>query len=218
MSGSLARAEAPETTRQRILDVAEGLFAREGVEQVTLRAITATAGVNVAAVHYHFGSKDELLRAIFVRRMQPLLEERARRLSRCPGSTAEPSAAVEAIVRAYVEPTFEYDCAENEFGFNRLIARLAHDSRTSPVDVFSFVQDEADRSFIDALSAVLPHLPEDELLWRLSLVLGMLFHAMATRARIALRGPRTNDPRDMSLVVPELIRAGSAVFLAPPAR
>src|SRR5690242_8727288 len=58
-----------ETTRDRILDLAEDMFAESGIDKVSLRAVTAAAGVNVSAIHYHFGSKDELLRAIFIRRL-----------------------------------------------------------------------------------------------------------------------------------------------------
>ena len=58
-------------TKEQILDVAERMFAESGVHGVSLRAIIAEAGVNLAAVHYHFGSKDALVEAVFERRVGP---------------------------------------------------------------------------------------------------------------------------------------------------
>ncbi|MEJ2200328.1 MAG: TetR family transcriptional regulator, partial [Desulfuromonadaceae bacterium] len=67
-------------TKERILDAAEELFARQGFHATSLRAITGGAQVNLAAVNYHFGSKDGLLEAVFSRRLTPLNQERQRRL------------------------------------------------------------------------------------------------------------------------------------------
>ncbi len=58
-------------TKTRILDSAESLFAEHGFEGTSLRQITSAAGVNLASVNYHFRSKDELIRAIFARRVEP---------------------------------------------------------------------------------------------------------------------------------------------------
>ena len=56
-------------TKDRILDVAETLFADNGFAATSLRDITREAGVNIAAVNYHFGSKDGLLGAVLERRI-----------------------------------------------------------------------------------------------------------------------------------------------------
>ena len=74
-----------ESTRMRILDSAEHLFSERGVNGASLRTIVAHAGVNTAAVHYHFGSKNGLLEAVFARRTVPIAEER-RHLD-CGGGT-----------------------------------------------------------------------------------------------------------------------------------
>ena len=63
-------------TKERILDAAERLFGRHGIEQSSLRAITAEAGVNLAAVNYHFQSKEVLARAVFARRIGPVNRRR----------------------------------------------------------------------------------------------------------------------------------------------
>ena len=69
-----------EPTQVRLLDAAERLIGARGVEGVSLRAINAEAGSNVAAAHYHFGSKESLVRAVLARRMSVLAEERYARL------------------------------------------------------------------------------------------------------------------------------------------
>ena len=70
-------------TRESLLDAAESLFSDRGIQAASLRAITEQAGANLAAVHYHFGSKQGLVRAVFSRRLAPLNEERLRRLAHC---------------------------------------------------------------------------------------------------------------------------------------
>ena len=71
---------AKRSTKDRIMDAAEALFALNGSSGASLRAITRRAKVNLAAVHYHFGSKDRLLEAVLARRLLPLNAERIRRL------------------------------------------------------------------------------------------------------------------------------------------
>ncbi|WP_226661908.1 TetR/AcrR family transcriptional regulator [Microbulbifer aggregans] len=66
----------------RILDAAEVLFAERGFTETSLRTITSTAGVNLAAVNYHFGSKKELIQAVFERFLTPFTEHLDSELSR----------------------------------------------------------------------------------------------------------------------------------------
>ena len=172
-------AEDVDPTRLKLLDTAETLFARHGIDNTSLRAITAAAGANVAAVHYHFGSKDELLREIFIRRMTPLIEERLRRLEKCKGAAKR--VLVEKIVAAYVEPTFEYDCSQNQFGFNRLLARLSLENQRERTDVFHFIQRDGNTQFVDALLAAAPHLQRETVQLRLELLLGMIVQALSIR-------------------------------------
>jgi AcrR family transcriptional regulator len=73
------RKAGPEATRQKILDAAEILFAERGFHSVSVRDITAAAGVDVALVHYHFGNKQLLFETVFMRRAELLNAERLRR-------------------------------------------------------------------------------------------------------------------------------------------
>ncbi len=76
----LVEETSAKSTGERILDAAEGLFARQSIRTTSLREITELAEVNIAAVNYHFRSKDALLRAVYERSFQPLNAERLRLL------------------------------------------------------------------------------------------------------------------------------------------
>ena len=88
-------------TKETILDSAEQLFAEQGFAPTSLRAITARAGVNLAAVNYHFGSKADLSREVLARRLEPLNRERLRLLDACEATGKPP---LEGIVAAFVAP------------------------------------------------------------------------------------------------------------------
>jgi AcrR family transcriptional regulator len=98
---------AGEETRERILDAAERLFARKGITSTSMRALTAAAGVNLAAVHYHFGSKEALLDAVIERRAEPCNAARNRALDRHLAERAEAAPDVEQVLRAFLEPVVE---------------------------------------------------------------------------------------------------------------
>ena len=78
-------------TKDRLLDTAEQLFAQTGIEATSLRTITAEAGANLAAIHYHFGSKETLIQEVFARRVEPVNQERLRQLDELE-ATAYPNA------------------------------------------------------------------------------------------------------------------------------
>src|SRR5215472_7846744 len=95
--------EAAGDTKSRLLGVAERLFADQGFDGVSVRQLTAAAGVNLAAVNYHFGSKEGLLSAIFEQRCRPMNEERLRRLSDCAEHAHRPP-MLEQIIAAFIAP------------------------------------------------------------------------------------------------------------------
>jgi AcrR family transcriptional regulator len=93
-----------DQTRTAILAAAERLYADRGFGDVTLRDIVAEANVNLAAVNYHFGSKDELIAELFVTRSLALNRERLRELKAAEekgGGTAD----ISDVLRALVGPT-----------------------------------------------------------------------------------------------------------------
>src|SRR5215210_3323089 len=109
-------------TRESLLDAAENLFSEHGIQAASLRQITQHASANLAAVNYHFGSKDGLVRAVFSRRLRPMNDERRRRLEQCD---LEAEDAVEQILTAFLEPLLRLvaERPDGVQGFARLMGR-----------------------------------------------------------------------------------------------
>src|SRR5580658_8740460 len=93
-------------TKSKILDVAENLFGNYGFEGTSLRDITAKAQVNLAAVNYHFQSKDSLIDAVLARRIEPVNRRRFEMLD-----AAGPQATLEQILEAFMVPVLDQDLA-----------------------------------------------------------------------------------------------------------
>src|SRR4051812_4019575 len=110
-------------TRTRILDAAEELFMRHGFEGTSMRLLTAKAGVNLAAVNYHFGSKHALIEALLRRRLDPMNQARLAELEKleASGETLSP----EAIIRAFIVPSLRLveDAKSGGRNFIRLLGR-----------------------------------------------------------------------------------------------
>src|SRR3954471_14093749 len=99
---TLRAVKPPHETRTRILDAAEELFMQHGFEGTSMRLLTAKAGVNLAAVNYHFGSKDALVEAVFRRRLHPINVARVAELDKLEATDGAPSPG--AIIRAFITP------------------------------------------------------------------------------------------------------------------
>ena len=87
------QAERSSATRERLLDVAERLFARRGLDAVSVRDITQAAGANLGAITYHFGTMRKLIVAVFDRRMAPLTRQRLEALDAMEKAAGEGSVA-----------------------------------------------------------------------------------------------------------------------------
>src|SRR5258708_6348810 len=107
-------------TKQKILDTAEQLFGEQGYAATSLRQVIAAAEVNVAAVHYHFGSKEDLLDAVVNRKVGPVNVARMERLDRLEAETKPID--VEQVLEAFLMPTAEM--AEHNPTFVRLMGRI----------------------------------------------------------------------------------------------
>ena len=112
-------------TKERILDVAERLFADFGYKATSLRDITSEAGVNLASVNYHFGSKDALLAALLNRRFAPVNRRRLELLDELENS-ADGAVDLLDLVQAFLSPPFEMHQGGTEDGrtFLRLVGRI----------------------------------------------------------------------------------------------
>ena len=152
--------------KDRILNAAERIFAEQGLEAVSLRAVTTEAGVNIAAVNYYFGSKAALLQAMTQRHFAPVNAEQLHALELLEMNRQELS--LEAILRAYTTPIFAMFDAQR--GREWMQAKImAFRAEPSP-HINSQTESEADAEVIsryyEAMRRALPHVPADELWWR----------------------------------------------------
>jgi AcrR family transcriptional regulator len=171
----------PAATKDRILDAAEGLFMEHGFEATSLRAITAAAAVNLAAVNYHFGSKEELFQAVLTRRLDPMNQRRVALLDRFEREPTAAPLSCERIIVALFVPALEL-ARDPELGgknFLRLLGRAYADP--APF-IRRFLSDQYApmiARFKLAFGRALPHLPKKELSWRLHFIMGALSYTLA---------------------------------------
>jgi AcrR family transcriptional regulator len=167
-------------TRESLLDAAESLFSEHGIQAASLRAITQRAGANLAAVHYHFGSKEGLVRAVFSRRLKPLNEERLRLLDACD-LEGSPEDAVEQVLNAFLAPLLRAarETPEGARGFARLMGRAFSEPNEEVRTMVSEELAETVRRFLAALGGLLPHLSEQEVLWRFHFAAGAMAHTVS---------------------------------------
>ena len=205
---SAASASARGSTRERILDAAEQRFADEGFAGTSLREITALAGVNVAAVNYHFGSKEELLRAVLSRIVEPVNRERLELLQRAEEAAAPDPPPVEAILDAFLAPDLRIIRDLGPRG--AVIARFMGRSYTEPSELVRRMVGEQfgelGERFHDALCRAVPHVSSEEMWWRLMAVVAVITSMLASQ-----EGPvQLLDPDDVDLTLRRTI-----AFLAP---
>jgi AcrR family transcriptional regulator len=200
-------------TKSRILDVAEKLFAEQGLDRVSIRDITEAAGVNIAAVSYHFGGKDELIAAVFDRRITPLNEARIKALRKLRSGRNRKGAKVEEILGAFIRPTLTccQDNSEEGHAFGRLFGRCLAEPRPE-VETLLRQQFEPLREELEgALLKTLPHLSRDEIFWRMKFTFGALHHWMLTRDRFI---PPWAEETDLEEQTKKLIAFAAAGFNA----
>ena len=196
-------------TKDRILDAAERAFSEFGFNGVSLRSIIADAGVNLAAVHYHFGSKEELLKAVVMRRAGPVNEERLALLDAHERAAGAGPLTLESVLEAFLLPTFRVARQPGGDRVVRMVGRLYVEDVLPQVVAGQFAQ--VLLRFDAALRRALPDLPQQELRWRVHLAVG----AMAQALRGAPYLPSLSEPHAEAQAVARLVGFLSAGFRAP---
>jgi AcrR family transcriptional regulator len=168
-------------TKTRILDAAERLFVEHGFEATSLRQLTSAAGVNLAAVNYHFGSKEELFQAVLTRRLDPMNQERIERLERLEREAAARPLTCERILFAMLIPALRLARDERRGGKNflRLLGRAYADPAPFIRHFLSQQYAGMIARYKEAFLRALPHLSRHELTWRLHFVMGALSYTLA---------------------------------------
>lgn len=188
-------------TKTRILDAAERLFAERGFEGTSIRAVTAEAGANLAAVGYHFGSKEALFGAVLRRFRGPVNDEQLRRLEELEAGEGEAgggASSVEGLVGAYVSPLVDLLGRDEERGqiIARLVARILSDGGGEAQRATIAEVEEVEDRYLRAFARALPHISPEELWWRFrATVVVVAFHRVAVfpTGRPAEARPETQE-------------------------
>src|SRR6202158_2521497 len=168
-------------TKTRILDAAESLFMEHGFEATSLRSLTTAAGVNLAAVNYHFGTKEELFQAVLTRRLDPMNQERIDLLDKVEREAGGKPASCEKILFAMLIPALRLARDEKRGGKNflKVLGRAYADPAPFIRHFLSQQYAEMIRRYKEAFLRALPHLSRQELTWRLHFVMGALSYTLA---------------------------------------
>jgi AcrR family transcriptional regulator len=161
-------------TKEKILDTAERLIASQGFAATSLRQIISEAQVNLAAVHYHFGSKEELLDQLILRKVTRVNQEREALLDTFEREAGGDPVTVDKILAAFFQPMIEAGCRNPQFV--RLMGRLIAEGLIPSIAERHF-QPTTTR-FIAALGRALPNLSEGELFSRVQFMFGAMSHTV----------------------------------------
>ncbi len=165
------------TTKTRILDAAERLFAHRGIEATSLRIITGEAGVNLAAVNYHFQSKEALLHAVIARRLDPVNQRRLAMLDACEEAAGNGPLPLHSVLDALLRPVLEM-LAGPAKEFAPMMSRIFTESSDLTERVFQKHLSHVTARFFPAFERAIPHLPRTELFWRLLFTMGAVAHTI----------------------------------------
>jgi AcrR family transcriptional regulator len=212
---SLRAVKPQHETRTRILDAAEELFMQQGFGGTSMRLLTSKAGVNLAAVNYHFGSKDALIEAVFRRRLDPM---NAARIAALEALEAAGTPEAEAIIRAFVGASLRM--LEDAKGGGRNFIRLLGRTYTEPAkgirQLIGQMYAPAMQRFKAALERALPQMPREELVWRMHFMFGTLAYTIAATDTVQLiAGFKPEDRYDARLLEERLTAFMTSGLNAP---
>lgn len=199
---------AQPDTRERILDAAQELFVQHGLEGTSMRAITARAGVNLAAVNYHFGSKEQLVEQVLRRRLDDMNRARLATLDALEAGAEGRPLAPEAIMHAFMDPSLEMAADRDGGGrsFTRLLGRAYTEPSRAVRDVIGTVYQPVIERFKAAFHAALPELPMEELVWRMHFMFGTLSYTLAATDTVrVISGEAVSDRDDMDALRRRLV-------------
>ena len=188
---------------------------QHGFEGTSMRHLTSRAGVNLAAVNYHFGSKQALIEAVFRRRLDPMNLERIAELERLEAAN---NLSPEAIIRAFLLPSLRLveDAKGGGRNFIRLLGRTYSEPAKEIRALIGQMYAPAMERYKKALERALPQMPADELVWRMHFMFGTLAYTLAATDTVQLiAGCKPEDRYDARLLEERLTAFLAAGLLAP---
>ena len=207
-------ADTEAVTKNLVFVAAERLFALHGFQNVSVRDITAAAGVNLASVNYHFGSKDALLYEIFRRRTVELNRIRARLLHEAIDRHGG-NPPVGDILLALLSPPLSWLAPDHE---RRISLQFLIRARSEGTDeIRRVLQTDVThlKRFSDALMKARPDLPSEEVYWRIHFTLGMLHNnRFAEFDRLNVLSEGATSEADVEALLRRMLAFAEAGFAA----
>lgn len=161
-------------TKEIILDSAERLFAEKGLKNTSVRDITGTANVHLAAVNYHFGSKDGLIRELVHKRVLPLNRERLRLLKKAEKKYGKKAVPVETTLNALLAPAIKLYFKRPYF--LKITSQIISYPDSEIYKIYLLHFQEIFKEFTDILKESLPELDAQEIMWRIHFIMGATAH------------------------------------------
>ncbi|MDK2125210.1 TetR/AcrR family transcriptional regulator [Parachitinimonas caeni] len=206
-------------TATRILDAAEALFVEHGFEATSMRMITQRAEVNLAAVNYHFGSKDALFQGVFTRRLTPLTQLAIANLEKLERDSGNQVPSVDSIISVFMDAALEVSRDPKRGGviFVRLLSRTFIEPHPVLRETLPRHYAELVGRFTASLARALPHLNEVELQWRIHFAFSAMFNAFAGNNILRLFIPKNAvNAKDPQMVATYLVPFIVSGLTAPP--
>ncbi len=181
-----------DQTKERILDAAERLYAEQGVAATSLRTIMKAAGANIAAVHYHFGSRAGLIQALLERRAEPVNRVRLEMLDALEARHPRGPLPAEGVVRAFYQPVLELRGRPENGHISALIGRIVMEGPEPEAVARAFAP--VTRRFVAAIRRAAPHLSEAQAWRRMRFVVGTMVFALNAGHGPPIMPEATGDP------------------------
>ncbi|PCI02456.1 MAG: TetR family transcriptional regulator [Hyphomicrobiales bacterium] len=204
---------ASKNTPELILDAAEELMSRRGFHGVSIREIANLAEVHLGSVTYHFGTKENLLEAIYERHAQPMNLRRSDLLAEAARIT-NLSERLLAIVRAFVVPAFssQSDVSGGGARFTRVRAILSMEGNEAAQRIIASNFDETSAAFVDAVLECCPRANRSSVVWRCHFLLGSLYYTLVSGERIDRLTHGDSSGADHHRAIDELSHSFAAAF------
>lgn len=202
-------------THERILNAAESLFALHGFYGATMRQITEKAAVNLAAINYHFDTKEKLYAETFTRIIRPLNEQRLALLSKAESEAEGRPVPLQVILESFIRPTFMLASGRPQF-----LALMSRNFSAPPPfmrEIMAQEFAELSQHYLKALRRTLPDLSPVELFWRMFYAIGALLFTTAHQETITLLSRGAVPPPDPEESIRRLVDFAAAGLAAPTA-
>ena len=215
----MRRNRSGRITRTKILDAAEQVFIKHGIDGTSLRQIMLAADVNIAAIHYYFGNKDDLLRAVVRRRAESVKNERLNLVEAALASDGGASPLekwLDAWMRPYVEGIRSKDSNWRHFLLILYPVVIAQTTNPVSAELVRETYDDVRDRYMETLARVLPHLPPADISWRYQCLVAVLRFCIVTRFRNAVAAGDGVQNEDFSRMVTHITPFLLGGLTAPP--